>query len=279
MFNQLDEMTSKPKLYAAYTIEALWNHPHVSKFMLKAHLQADNHIASRKHAFIDQSVAFMVKKFGLNSDKKVIDFGCGPGLYTTRLAQLGVTVTGIDLSINSINHAKLVAEKEGLDITYTNQNYLTYKDDTQFDLITMIYCDYCALNDLQRHQLLKSFRLLLKKEGYILMDVHTMRFYDKFNTDFTCNKNQEGGFWRPSTYFEFISRFKYDDVTLEKYDVFTADESFQIYNWLKCFSVDSLEKEFETAGLEIVGCYADVSGAPYDDELDTMAVIVRLSQS
>lgn len=279
MFKQLEKITEKPALHSACTVEALWNHPHVSKYMLAAHLQADNHIASRKHTFIDQSVAFMIDKFDLNVDKKVIDFGCGPGLYTTRLAQAGIDVTGIDFSNNSIRHAQSVADDLNLPISYINQNYLTFEATTQYDLITMIYCDYCALNDLQRRQLLKTFRSLLKEEGHLFIDVHTMIHHKNFKTGFTYNFHPEGGFWRPTKYYEFVSRFKYDDVTLDKYDVYTENELFQIYNWLKCYTVESMKAEFKAAGLEIVEILGDVSGAPFNKALDTMAAVVRVSKA
>ncbi len=45
---------------------------------------------------------------------EIADFGCGPGLYATRLAQRQATVTGIDFSKRSIQYAQEVATREGL---------------------------------------------------------------------------------------------------------------------------------------------------------------------
>lgn len=87
MFNELKEITSKPQPYEFYTAKDLWTDEHVSKKMLAYHLNESVDAASRNHAFIDRSCAWIIHKFGLGDGSKVIDFGCGPGLYTSRLAE------------------------------------------------------------------------------------------------------------------------------------------------------------------------------------------------
>ena len=53
-----------------------------------------------------------------NCPCKILDLGCGPGLYASRLARLGHRVTGIDFSPASIRYARQQAEKAGLSCTY-----------------------------------------------------------------------------------------------------------------------------------------------------------------
>jgi len=40
--------------------------------------------SSRRHAFIDRSVDWIVDAAGLAAGDSVLDLGCGPGLYATR---------------------------------------------------------------------------------------------------------------------------------------------------------------------------------------------------
>ena len=123
---------------------------------------------------MSSSVNWIVSNFGIDNTSSICDFGCGPGLYTTRFAEKGANVTGIDFSKRSIDYAKKVAQEKELDVDYVNQNYLLYDTEKRFDLITMIMCDYCALSPEQREKLLQKFYKLLKPNGSILLDVYTL---------------------------------------------------------------------------------------------------------
>jgi 2-polyprenyl-6-hydroxyphenyl methylase/3-demethylubiquinone-9 3-methyltransferase len=56
------------------------------------------------------------------SGKKVLDVGCGGGILTETLAKSSAYVTGIDLSKDSIEAAKIHAGQQGLDIDYRYEN-------------------------------------------------------------------------------------------------------------------------------------------------------------
>jgi 2-polyprenyl-3-methyl-5-hydroxy-6-metoxy-1,4-benzoquinol methylase len=114
--------------------------------MLSFHLNEEIDVSSRNAAFTDRSVEWIASYFNVGSWTKIADFGCGPGLYSTRLAQKQADVTGIDFSKRSIQHAQEVADREGLSIYYVNQNYLEFETDDRFHLILMIMCDFCALS-------------------------------------------------------------------------------------------------------------------------------------
>jgi len=51
---------------------------------------------------------------------RIADIGCGGGILSESLAQLGAQVTGVDPAPNNIAIAKQHAEKSGLDIDYRN---------------------------------------------------------------------------------------------------------------------------------------------------------------
>ena len=53
---------------------------------------------------------------------------------------------GIDLSRRSIAHAEGEARKLGLDIEFVQGNYLDYRPEGVFALVTLIFCDLCPLS-------------------------------------------------------------------------------------------------------------------------------------
>ncbi len=69
---------------------------------------------------------------------KVLDIGCGGGILTEALAKRGARATGIDLSKDSIEAAKIHASQQGLNIDYRYENIeeTASKYAGEFDAIT-----------------------------------------------------------------------------------------------------------------------------------------------
>ena len=176
MFEKLEKINERPKPFEFYTARDLWADEHSSKQMLSFHLNGESDVSSRKTAFIEKSVKWISSRFNIDAGKKIADFGCGPGLYTTRLAKKQAEVTGIDFSKRSIQYAQEVATRERLSIQYVNQDYLEFETDDRFDLILIIMCDYCALSPAQRRKMLCKFHTFLKTGGFILLDVYSLIF-------------------------------------------------------------------------------------------------------
>jgi SAM-dependent methyltransferase len=275
MFDQLEAIHARPRPFQFYTAKELWTDEYTSGQMLAFHLNENVDLSSRKMSFIDQSVDWLVDVLGITAGVSVIDFGCGPGLYTSRLAKIGADVTGIDFSARSIEYARDQARKMDLDIHYLNQNYLDFTSDQQFDVVLLIFCDFCALNPAQRAILLGKFRSILKPGGRIVLDVYSMAAFEQFNERSYYEKNLLNGFWSPEPYYGFLNAFKYaeEKVTLEKYTIVERAATKVIYNWLQYFSVESLTKEFQEAGLAVAEVFADVAGHPYHVEGSEFAVI------
>jgi cyclopropane fatty-acyl-phospholipid synthase-like methyltransferase len=222
-------------------------------------------------------VKWIVSNFNITAKTRIADFGCGPGLYTARLAQTGADVTGIDFSKRSIHYAEEFAAKEGLSINYVNQNYLEYETDERFDLVLMITCDFCALSPVQRKSVLDKFHLILNPGGAVLLDVYSLMAFNQREEKAIYKANLLDGFWSPNKYYGFLNTFKYDDekVVLDKYTIVEAKRTRTFYNWLQYFSPDILTREFSECGFSIEKLYADVAGSPFNPESDEFAVVAR----
>ena len=201
MFAALERINARPEPFALYTAGDLWTDPHTSAWMLALHLDKTSDVASRNAAFIDRSAAWIASRFAIGRNTRIVDFGCGPGLYTTRLARRGARVTGIDFSSRSVEYARQVAARQGLTIDYVNQNYLEFETEDRFDLVLMIMCDFCALGPGQRERLLGVFRDVLKPGGSILLDVYSLAAFEQKEEIALYEVNQLEGFWSPNKYY------------------------------------------------------------------------------
>jgi len=275
MYDQLTRIDHTPAPFEIYTAEKLWNDDHISAQMLAFHLNPDMEPASRNHEFMAASQGWMADKFDIRPGMAVADLGCGPGFYTTAFARKGAEVTGIDFSRRSIGYAMDSAAREGLDITYIQDNYLNWSPKQTYDLITLIYCDYCPLSPDQRSQLMGKIWDTLKPGGIFLLDVCSLKAFEKVRPHMQFSRNLMDGFWSARDYFGFQKTVRYEaeQVGLNKYTIITKEEQFEIYNWLQYFSLESLSEELTQNGFTVAEVFSDVAGRAYDKESDTLAVI------
>ena len=278
MYKELKNLNHKPKAFEFYTADSLWTDPHRSEQMLSYHLNNDIEAASRNTGFIDNSVSWMVKHFELNSESKVGDFGCGPGLYTSRFAKENINITGIDFSKSSIAYAQGYAKDKHLTVEYINQNYLEYSEQDKYDLAIMIMCDFCALSPWQRKQMLSVLYNSLKEDGKLIIDVYSLAGFEARKESALYERNQLFGFWSQNDYFGFVNTFKYENekVALDKYTIFEENgEINTVYNWLQYFSAESLTIEFEQAGFSVLNYFGDVAGGKFSEANAEFAIIVE----
>jgi len=277
VFKVLKEVNDRPAPFQFYTADELWTNEHTSKHMLEYHLNESIDASSRKKSFIERSVEWIVSHFTVDKNTEIADFGCGPGLYTTRLAERGAIVTGIDFSDNSLMYARQVAAEKGLNINYVLTNYLDFEIIDSFDLITMIMCDFSALNPEQRKKMLLKFNSLLKSDGSVLLDVYSLNSFNQKEESATYELNQLNGFWSPDDYYCFVNTFKYEKekVILDKYTIIEETRKRVVYNWLQCYSKDSIRSEFEDNGFKIEELYADVAGKAFSPESTEIAIVAK----
>ena len=277
MFEELEKINNRPEPFEFYTASDLWTDEYTSSQMLSYHLEEEVDISSRNVEFINRSVEWIVSKFNVGRDTSIVDFGCGPGLYTTPLANHQADVTGIDFSGRSIDYAKEVAASKRLSINYVKQNYLEFETQDRFDIVLMIMCDFCALSPVQRKGILQKFHKILKTGGSVLLDVYSREAFDQREEVATYEMNLLNGFWSRGKYYGFLNTFKYYDekILLDKYTIIESERTRTVYNWLQYFTPKEVEVDFKENGFHVEGLYSDVAGSPYDPKASEFAVIAK----
>lgn len=277
MFQTLKEISQRPEPFEFYTVQTLWDDPHISKQMLKYHLTPHVDIASRKHEFIQKSIAWMVEHFSIDANTRICDLGCGPGLYTQGLSAFSNHVTGVDFSRNSLNYARNEAVKTGRKIDYVQSNYLEYSPNEKFDLILMIMCDFCVLSPVQRVELLTKITTLLAPGGCFLFDGYLTGAFQNYQESFSYEYRFMDGFWAEGEYYGFVNRFKFpaELVTLEKYTIIQPETQWTVYNWLQYYTAEAIHSLVSDQGLRVAEMYGDVSGGVFHPDGDEFALVIQ----
>ena len=276
MYELLQKLAVRPEPFSRITTRELWTRPHIARQMLACHLDQDNYLASRPIAVIEQIVDWLDGELDL-AGKGVCDLGCGPGLYSTRLAQRGADVTGVDFSTTAIGYAKSQVSPADAGPGYLVADYLADELPGTFDVVTLIYYDFCALSPADRRALLQRIRRMLNPGGSLVLDVLTDSAIPQMSEQLVIEKRLMDGFWAESDYVGIHRRWVYPDqaLSLDHYAIVEPADHWEILNWMQYFSSDRLVGELKDAGYSIRSLTGSLIGEALTKESSEIAVIAE----
>ena len=274
IISQLIGLQQKPDPFTSGE-PLFWDDPHISAHLLEAHLNPNIDAASRNPETIDRSVKWLVENLALKAGDSVLDLGCGPGLYTSRFARAGLQVTGVDYSHRSIEYATKFAAENNLNIAYRYQNYLELNDKNRYDVVLLIYGDFCPLNPEQRTTLLNNVYRALKPNGKFVLDVSTREHRKKHG-----NKNRwqalESGFWKPGPHLVLEEGFDYPEqsIWLDQYTVIEANGKMSVYrNWFQDYTPETITNELAQNGFVVESLWGDLTGTFFTQESEWIGLV------
>lgn len=273
----LESITQKPELFAKDDGN-FWKDPYISEHLLNAHLDDESDEGSRKYQDILQSVLWLSEYLKLPEDSKLLDLGCGPGLYSENFFGQGFSVTGIDFSQSSIDYAKEQAEEFNYRIKYLCQDYLEMDYKEEFDVITLIYGDLCVLSHEDRSLLLQKVKKALKPRGYLIFDVFTKHYFENEEPEQSWYISEEDGFWSEEEHLLLQSHFEYkeDKVRLDKYTLILKNGEVRTHNiWKHYFSLERTRTMMKESGFSIKDYWSDLQGKPFEENSPWIGVLAQ----
>lgn len=269
----LRELASRPAPFAVDTVRELWTRPHLAQKMLEYHLSQDTDHSSRRIDGIQRVVDWLDGQVELNG-RRVVDLGCGPGLYARRMAARGARVTGIDFSANSLEYARGRCMER---VEYIEADYLEDELPRGFDLAVLIYYDYCALAPQRRARLLGRIHDMLDPGGLLALDLAGPGAFDAVEDTIVIEDRLMDGFFAPGDYVGVHRTDVYEDeaVSLDRFAVFEPDDAWMIWNWVQYFTPESIAAELADAGFMLRAVTGGLDGTPLDDDSPTLGVIAE----
>ncbi|WP_270354443.1 class I SAM-dependent methyltransferase [Bacillus velezensis] len=273
---KLLELAKNPEPFEEGTQE-VWLDPDRAELVLKSHFDENIPGGSKGSSFVDETVDFITKIAPVECNNKIIDLGCGPGLYSQNLALKGYNVTGVDYNKKSIDYAISEADKMNLQIDYKIEDITNLEIESEFDVALLIYQIYGVFSPTNRRKILNNIYRGLKPGGLVLLDVLSEKSYEKFEENLMWFLSKKDSLISDKEHLTLYAAIKYpDNVTLAKNVLIFDDGKLVNYNyWNQHFSIENLEKEVNEAGFNLEKVYADVNGEEYKNNGEFFAAVLK----
>jgi SAM-dependent methyltransferase len=195
-----------------------WDDPDFSRRMLREHLTQEHDAASRRTTIIERQVAWIHENVLAAQPGLVLDLGCGPGLYTARLAALGHTCTGIDFSPASIEYARQHSA-----CTYVQGDVRAVPIGEGFDLAMMIYGELNTFTPEDAQLILDKAFAALKPGGALLLEPHPYEAVARLGSQPRSWYSAAAGLFSEQPYLCLQESFFEDNCAVSRHFVIDAE--------------------------------------------------------
>ena len=252
-----------------------WDDEYIAAQLLLAHLDDAHDAASRPIGTIRRTVDLLLSLGLAGPGRRVLDLGCGPGLYAHLLAQAGSVVTGVDISRSSLEYARARAADAGLAVTYRRQDFLTLDDPGTYDLVLQAYGELSTFAPTVRDDLLRRMAACLAPDGALVFDVSTPAAHPRPAAPRRW-KLEVDGLWRPGAHLVLDERFEYPDhLCCDQYVVVAGDDVVTYRMWFQDYTPVTLTRWLTSAGLGVQHLWGSLAGAPLEHDSPFLAVVAR----
>jgi SAM-dependent methyltransferase len=150
-----------------------WGNPEYARRLLREHLDQSHDGASRRRTVIAGQVR-RLRRLLPSPPARILDAGCGPGLYAVPLAALGYSVTGVDVSEAALRHAREVARQAhpSGDIRFVKGDLRSVPlEPGTFDAALLVYFVLEAFPRAEQHLVLKRIATALAPDGTLIAEL------------------------------------------------------------------------------------------------------------
>ncbi|MGO3374438.1 class I SAM-dependent methyltransferase [Brochothrix thermosphacta] len=165
--NELFGYLKNNNLYSSFEEgkDSIWTSDKFSDFVMASYLNPLIPGGGKTEDEIESYINWV--KINAIDEAKILDIGCGPGIYCEKLSSLGYRVTGVDISSKAILYAKDQTNQKQSNIDYICDDIFKVEFDNKFNVIIILYKTFATFSKEKRLSLLSKINKLLDKGGGI----------------------------------------------------------------------------------------------------------------
>jgi len=199
----------------------------------------------------------------LSKGSEILDLACGKGRHSIFLNKIGYTVTGVDLSISSIDYAKKFENKT----LCFKQHNMSHAFPKKFDAVFNLFTSFGYFeNEEDNLKTIRSIKKSLKKEGVGVIDF--------FNTSYVI-KNLVPFETKIIDSITFTIKRHVKDNYIYK-DIYFEDngEKFHFTEKVKALTLSDFNAYFKQTNSKLKGCFGDYDLTPFELESSKRLILI-----
>ena len=206
-------------------------------------------------------------KLNLKPNTEVLDLACGKGRHSITLNELGMNVTGVDLSANSIEIAK---KAENKNLKFAVQDMRFPFENEKFEFVFNLFTSFGYFDSVEDNlKVIESVKQMLQPNGVFVIDF--------MNSEKVINTLVEKEVKREDDIDFHIER-KYDGEHIFKHIKFSdKDESFHFTERVQALKQKDFEELLTKIGFTITNFFGNFNLDPFNsNHSDRLIIIAKL---
>ncbi len=252
-----------------------WEDSDFSRRMLAQHLEQSHGAASRPKREVALQTAAMWEWLGLAPGARLLDVGCGPGLYACDLARRGAEVFGLDVSPAALAHAEthfsscqrsLMADYRHLPIAPGSM-----------DAAIFLYGQFATMPPDEALDVLSELASVLRPGGLLLLELLDPERVDRSDSNWWFTDS--GGLWGDFPYLHLGERHwdEAQQASLERYYILNL-ETGELHEYAladQVYTPDDIRRMARAVGMEVERVLPAWDGLPLSDAEEWIVYILR----
>lgn len=262
-----------------------WHEAGFSRRMLAEHLTQAHDRASRRLETIDAQVEWIHEEILEAKESRILDLGCGPGLYEERLCALGHSCVGVDISPASIEHARASAKRTGVAATFFQEDLRSFEpldllqDGAGFDLAMLLFGEANVFRASELEEALRRAAGGLAPGGRVLLEPHVFTAVRAIGATPPSWYTAQSGLFSDAPHLCLHEAFWDEEraVATERWWIVDLEsgETTAHAQSMQAYEEDSYRALLERAGFEDVQILPGVGGAALENDEGLCAIVAR----
>jgi len=220
----------------------------------------------------EREVEGIVKLLGLPKGRAILDLCCGHGRHTVSLAKQGYRMTGQDLSMVFLKHAREAAEAQGVAVQWVESDMRQIPFEEEFDAVINIFTAFGYFESEEEDQrVLHQVSKALKPGGLFLLEMMQREFLMRNFAPSLIDRHADGLIVLEEREFDLLTSRSNVLVTM----IFPDGERREYRHAARVYTLTELVRMLALAGLHVQACYGGLDGSELSLNSRRLVVVAR----